>query len=134
MKKKLLLQPSLKEKKVRHKILKEEINCANAEVEARSCDSDNCDVNCPPPETENQSDKMNRFVDNAEFAENKDESVQLSKFLIKKDLMLGRLTSFNDSTEQFVVWKTGFKNVVSDLSVSNEEEVDLLIKWLGPQS
>jgi hypothetical protein len=54
--------------------------------------------------------------------------------LLKKDLLLTRFTKFNDSPETFNVWKTSFKSIIKELSVSPFEEMDLLVKWLGPSS
>ncbi|XP_052762111.1 uncharacterized protein LOC128204746 [Mya arenaria] len=61
-------------------------------------------------------------------------ATELSKFLIKKDLLFNRLYTFNDAADKYVMWKEGFSNVVSELNVTCVEELDLLVKWLGPQS
>nr|XP_034305596.1 uncharacterized protein LOC117682359 [Crassostrea gigas] len=58
----------------------------------------------------------------------------LVQFLLKKDLLLTRFSKFNDSPETFIVWKTSFKSIVNELNVSPFEEMDLLVKWLGPTS
>lgn len=55
-------------------------------------------------------------------------------FLVKKDVMLQRFSKFNDDPTQYVIWKNTFKNIVGDLQCTPSEEVDLLIKWLGPES
>lgn len=57
-----------------------------------------------------------------------------SKILLKKDLALNRLTMFDDRPEYYYVWKSAFKRVVTELGVSPSEEIDLLIKHLGPNS
>ena len=57
-----------------------------------------------------------------------------SKFLLKKDLLLTRLSVFSDRPENYMVWKNSFKNIMSELSVSSFEELDLLVKWLGPET
>ncbi|XP_069133222.1 uncharacterized protein [Argopecten irradians] len=59
---------------------------------------------------------------------------QFAKFMVKKDLLLSRLTAFNDSPELFASWKATFQNIASEMEVSATEEIDLLIKWLGPES
>ena len=59
---------------------------------------------------------------------------ELSKFMIKKDLLLSGLSAYNDKPDMFYAWKSSFKNVMLELSVSPKEEVDLLVKWLGPNS
>lgn len=57
-----------------------------------------------------------------------------SKYLLKKDLLLTRLTMFNDQTEYYHGWKETFKNVVLEIGANSSEEIDLLLKWLGPCS
>lgn len=59
---------------------------------------------------------------------------EFSKFLLKKDLQLSRLTPFNDKPETFAVWKTSFTSVMCELGVTAAEELDLLVKNLGPES
>ncbi|XP_060075270.1 uncharacterized protein LOC132554958 [Ylistrum balloti] len=58
----------------------------------------------------------------------------LTKFMLKKDLLMGRLTQFTDKPEEYRVWKMSFLNVVKELDVSPQEQLDLLSKWLGPES
>lgn len=58
----------------------------------------------------------------------------LTRFLLKKDLLLSRLTAFNDKAECFRSWKASFRSVMSELEVSPSEELDLLVKFLGPES
>ncbi|XP_076113586.1 uncharacterized protein LOC143081749 [Mytilus galloprovincialis] len=59
---------------------------------------------------------------------------EITRFLLRKDLLFSRLTSFNDRAESFHTWKASFKNVIDELQVSDSEQIDLLIKWLGPES
>ncbi|XP_060562315.1 uncharacterized protein LOC132721944, partial [Ruditapes philippinarum] len=58
----------------------------------------------------------------------------LSQFLLKKDLQLSRLTHFDDKPETFLSWKASFNNIASSLELSHHEEIDLLVKYLGPES
>ena len=58
----------------------------------------------------------------------------LTQFLLRKDLVLSRFTNFNDRPENFSSWKASFRSVVRELNVSAFEEMDLLVKWLGPVS
>ena len=53
------------------------------------------------------------------------------RFLLKKDLLLSRLTNFS---ENFLIWKTSFRSIMEELCVNPFEELDLLVKWLGPES
>ncbi|XP_071151136.1 uncharacterized protein [Mytilus edulis] len=61
-------------------------------------------------------------------------TLEITRFLLRKDLLFSRLTSFNDQAESFHTWKASFKNVIDELQVSDSEQIDLLIKWLGPES
>ncbi|VDH90793.1 Hypothetical predicted protein [Mytilus galloprovincialis] len=54
--------------------------------------------------------------------------------MVRKDIVLSRLIKYNDSPFQFLSWKETFKDVMKELSVTPSEELDLLIKWLGPDS
>lgn len=58
----------------------------------------------------------------------------ITNFLLKKDLLLSRLSNFSDKPDGYRVWKASFKDVIKELNVSPFEEFDLLIKWLGPES
>ncbi|XP_078311581.1 uncharacterized protein LOC144618784 [Crassostrea virginica] len=58
----------------------------------------------------------------------------ISRFLLRKELLLSRLYQFSDRPECYFVWKSSFENVLTDLQVTDFEQLDLLIKWLGPES
>ena len=45
-----------------------------------------------------------------------------------------RLSFFTDHPESCAVWKNSFQGIVEELSCTPVEELDLLIKWLGPES
>ncbi|XP_056003003.1 uncharacterized protein LOC130049441 [Ostrea edulis] len=59
---------------------------------------------------------------------------QLTQFMMKKDLLLSRLCRYDDSPGYFLAWKASFQNVMRELDVTPAEEIDLLVKWLGPES
>ncbi|XP_070198818.1 uncharacterized protein [Littorina saxatilis] len=59
---------------------------------------------------------------------------ELSKFLLKKDLLLNRLSVFNEEPGAFPAWKISFKSVMVELGTTPQEELDLLVKYLGPES
>ena len=61
-------------------------------------------------------------------------SGDISCFLLKRELLLTRFQTFDDRPEFYHSWKATFISVVSDIGVTDHEEVDLLIKWLGPES
>lgn len=52
---------------------------------------------------------------------------QLANYILKKDLMLSRITSFDDKPEHYQTWKSSFKSVFQDLKLSPPEELNLLI-------
>ena len=57
-----------------------------------------------------------------------------TKFVMRKELSLSRLSKFDDNPEHYRVWRDGFSKVVEELEVCCEEELDLLTKYLGPDS
>ncbi|VDI23534.1 Hypothetical predicted protein [Mytilus galloprovincialis] len=59
---------------------------------------------------------------------------ELSKFLMKKDLIISRLLKYDDRPENYLSWKDTFKCVMSEIDASPAEEIGLMIKWLGPDS
>ncbi|XP_071098015.1 uncharacterized protein [Haliotis cracherodii] len=61
-------------------------------------------------------------------------AAELSRFLLKKELLLTRLTSFNDRPESYAIWKLSFLRIIAELQATDVEEFDLLVKWLGPAS
>lgn len=65
---------------------------------------------------------------------NQNVATDITRFLMKKDLLLSRLTPYNDKAEMYAVWKASFKNIIGELSVSALEELELMGKWLGPES
>ena len=62
------------------------------------------------------------------------EATVLAKYIMRKDMLLTRLTSFDDEAPSYLSWKEGFRNVMSELEYTPAEEMELLIRWLGPES
>ncbi|KAK2838870.1 hypothetical protein Q7C36_013684 [Tachysurus vachellii] len=58
----------------------------------------------------------------------------MAKYLMKHELMSATLQTFDDDPQNYRSWKSSFLNVIKDLSLSPKEELDLLVKWLGPKS
>lgn len=48
--------------------------------------------------------------------------------------MSSGLTSFDDKPENYMAWKSSFINTIEHLDLRAGEELDLLIRWLGPES
>ncbi|XP_069114175.1 uncharacterized protein [Argopecten irradians] len=61
-------------------------------------------------------------------------ATDLTRFLLKKDLLLSRLTNFDDRAESYPAWKSSFESIMKDLGVTPRDEMDLLEKWSGPES
>ena len=59
---------------------------------------------------------------------------ELTKYIMKKDLLINRLPQFDDKPERYYSWKNSFTNIIKELDATKSEELDLLCKWLGPQS
>lgn len=57
-----------------------------------------------------------------------------TKFLLTKDILASRLSVFTDQPETFQAWKSTFEAVSREIGATPEEEIDLLIKWLGSNS
>lgn len=48
---------------------------------------------------------------------------ELTKFLVKKDLLLSRLFAFNDRPKNYLMWKGSFSIIMKDLSLTPMEEL-----------
>ena len=58
--------------------------------------------------------------------------LDLAKSLARRDLLTAGLAKFNDMPEDYRAWKSTFSNAIEDLDLKPSEELDLLIRWLGP--
>ena len=58
---------------------------------------------------------------------------EFARLWLKKDLITN-IEPFDDQPEHYAAWKTAFKRVVSEIGVTPHEEIELLVKWLGPIS
>lgn len=67
-------------------------------------------------------------------ADNTSTMADFSKFLLRKDFLLTRFTNFDDRPENFSSWSSSFRSDILELGVTEFEEMDLLVKWLGPES
>ena len=57
-------------------------------------------------------------------------TTELTRFLLKEGLLLSRLTCYNNRPESYATWKSGFTSIMKEYI----EELDLLVKWLVPES
>lgn len=58
----------------------------------------------------------------------------IAKYLMKREVVTSGLMEFDDHPENYWAWKTSFQDAIDELSLTPREELDLLIKWLGPTS
>lgn len=84
----------------------------------------------------NKSESQQEFdSQKAIFDKGKDIIQKLrKKFLLQKDLLFSRFSHFNDKPETFATWKTSFKSITEELQVTPFEKMDLLVKFLCPES
>ncbi|XP_032416936.1 uncharacterized protein LOC116718815 [Xiphophorus hellerii] len=59
---------------------------------------------------------------------------ELTRFLARSELLTGGLRKFSDKPGDYWSWKSSFENAIRNLHLFASEELDLLIKWLGPES
>lgn len=81
-------------------------------------------------QVEPSSDKKQTYYNSMQ----PDFAVDFTKFLLRKELTLSRLSNFNDKCENYHSWTGTFIDVTKKLGISPTEEIDLLIKWLGFES
>ncbi|XP_062585397.1 uncharacterized protein LOC134247072 [Saccostrea cucullata] len=58
----------------------------------------------------------------------------LTLFMMRKQLVPERLSTFDDKAESYNSWKCSFLNIMSEIKVSKHEELDLLINRLSGKS
>ena len=58
----------------------------------------------------------------------------MTQYLLKKELLINRLTTFNGERQAYSLWCRTFKSVVKEFEIQPEEEIDLLLKYAGAQS
>ncbi|KAI2647747.1 4-hydroxy-tetrahydrodipicolinate synthase [Labeo rohita] len=61
-------------------------------------------------------------------------SSDLTRHLIRKEMVSYSLLKFDDHAENYWSWKASFKSATKDLNLTPQEELDLLTKWFGPES
>ena len=121
---------------------KKEAAAAEAEVNAlSSCSSDaRSDSrisarNLRKVQSDSSADRTKRYIEDQAKISDRDRirttdsmTSDLTKFLLKKDLLLSRLQKFTDKTDNFAIWKASFKSIMADLQTDCYEEMDLLVK------
>lgn len=59
---------------------------------------------------------------------------EIARYLVRRELVTSGLSKFDDRPENYLAWKSSFINALEGLSITPIEELDLLTRWLGPQS
>ncbi|KAM4012761.1 uncharacterized protein ACNLHF_004514 isoform 1-T3 [Anomaloglossus baeobatrachus] len=59
---------------------------------------------------------------------------EFARFMVSRELINTSLTKFDDRAESYRAWKATFKAAIANLNFTAEQELNLLIKWLGPGS
>ncbi|XP_063766814.1 uncharacterized protein LOC134882797 [Eleginops maclovinus] len=62
------------------------------------------------------------------------ETEHLARYLARRDLVSTSLYQFDDKPENYMAWQSSFDNATAGLGLTYTESLDLLIKWLGPES
>ena len=58
----------------------------------------------------------------------------LTLFMMRKQLVPERFTTFDDKAESYNAWKFSFLDIVNELKVSKHEELELLVNKLSGRS
>ncbi|CAJ0950102.1 unnamed protein product [Ranitomeya imitator] len=59
---------------------------------------------------------------------------EFARFMVSRELISTSLSKFDDHAENYRAWKATFKASIADLNLTAEQELDLMVKWLGPES
>ncbi|KAK3093009.1 hypothetical protein FSP39_009964 [Pinctada imbricata] len=57
-----------------------------------------------------------------------------TKHLVKRDLIMSRLSKYDDDPMIYVSWKASFQTIMKEIGASATEELELLCQKLGPES
>ncbi|XP_056394792.1 uncharacterized protein LOC130290758 [Hyla sarda] len=64
----------------------------------------------------------------------KSDMSEFARFMVSRELINTSLSKFDERAESYRAWKATFKAAIANLNLTAEQELDLLIKWLGPGS
>ena len=62
------------------------------------------------------------------------QNAELVQYLSRKEIVNSGLLQFDDCPENYWAWRSSFQDLTGDLNVTPREELDLLVRWLGPES
>ena len=58
----------------------------------------------------------------------------LAQYLMRREMVSSGLLAFDDCPENYWSWKVSFLAATRELNLSEQDELNLLVKWLGPES
>ncbi|XP_056377073.1 uncharacterized protein LOC130273782 isoform X1 [Hyla sarda] len=61
-------------------------------------------------------------------------ATEVARFLMRREIVSAGLMKFDDRPENYWAWKSSFLSGTQDLDLTDREKLDLLVKWLGPES
>ncbi|KAM9321176.1 LOW QUALITY PROTEIN: uncharacterized protein PAF06_005735 [Gastrophryne carolinensis] len=64
----------------------------------------------------------------------KSDMSEFARFMVSRELINTSLSKSDDCAENYRAWKATFKAAIANLNLTAEQELDLMIKWLGPGS
>lgn len=86
-------------------------------------------------EAESEKDvKRTSFSHSSQYAPEPLVTLDLSKYLIRREMVSSGLLKFDDCSENYWAWKASFVNLTRELNLTAREELDLMVKWLGKDS
>lgn len=89
---------------------------------------------CASPAFTTQQGGRSNYLSFAPYHSIDEPTTNLARYLARSQLVSSGLTKFDDRPENYLSWKSSFLNTIDDLQLKAGEEIDLLIKWLGPES
>ena len=63
-----------------------------------------------------------------------DPSKEIGRFLLRRELLMNRLTVFTDEAVKYPIWRKTFRSVINEIQIEPFEQIDLLVRYLGTQS
>jgi len=78
--------------------------------------------------------KRTSFNHSSQYVPETQVSSDLTKYLIRREMVSSGLLKFDDCPENYWAWKASFVNSTRELNLTAREELDLMVKWLGKDS
>ncbi|CAB4037628.1 Hypothetical predicted protein [Paramuricea clavata] len=73
---------------------------------------------------------------NCPTATNSDQNIMRSclEFMVRREILTKRVEKFDDDPQNFHTWKTSFKTMLKDISITPQEELSLLTEYTSKES